>query len=156
MFNIALFAVIACLSLLAYYRGTSILFCLISSFYPAIVIYKAFPYTENFIFFKKTSSEVFLSHAALFVLIFIGIYFIMRRITHADAIMGGVSGVLDAVLLAVSITALTLVLSLHILPSRDIYNLSGTIEKFFRSDMGYFLSLLLPLGVMFHISKRTF
>jgi hypothetical protein len=99
---------------------------------------------------------VFLSHAALFVLIFIGIYFIMRRITHADAIMGGVSGVLDAVLLAVSITALTLVLSLHILPSRDIYNLSGTIEKFFRSDMGYFLSLLLPLGVMFHISKRTF
>lgn len=156
MLNITLIAVIAFLTLLAYYKGRSVLFCVISSFYPAIVVYKAFPYTEKAILFTKNKDQIFFSHVGLFLVIFFLIYFIMIRITHANSYMGGMSGFFDSILLSVSVTALTIILSLHILPRHDIYNLSGSVEKFFTSEFGYFLSLVVPLAVVYHLSKRTF
>ncbi len=156
MFNIALIIVLILLGILAFYKGRGVLFCIISSFYPSIILYQLFPYKKNFIFFTSTKDQLFISHALIFLVFFLLSYFIMNRTTHASSLIRGVSGLIDALLLSVSITALTVVLCLHVLPTRDIFNLSGSVERFFISDLGYFLSLLVPMAVVYHLSKKTY
>ncbi len=156
MTNIVLLIVFAVIAIFAFYKGKGIIFGVITSFYPAIVVYKAFPYIDNVIFFKDTSLQIFLSHLLVFFVIFVPIFFAVQRITHTSGGRGGISGLIDAALLAVSVIGLSLVLSLHILPARDIYNLTSSMLKFFNSELGYFLSLVVPLGVIFHMSRRSF
>ena len=155
MANFVLIIVFAILGIFAFYKGKRFLFGVITSFYPAIVVYKAFPYIENVIFFNDTKLQIFLSHLLVFFIIFLPIFFAVQRVTHSAGSRGGLVGVVDAILLAVSIIGLSLVLSLHILPARDIYNLTSSLLKFFNSELGYFLSLAVPLGVIYHLSKRS-
>lgn len=154
--NITLIAVIAILAILAFYRGKGLLFSIIISFYPALVIYKAFPYTERFIFFKDTAQQIYLSHLLVFFVFFLVIYFAVRRLTHGDGTAPGIGGAIDAILLSLGVTLLTLVLTFHILPSRDIYNLSAKLENFFTSDMGYFVGVTAPMALVYYMSRKTF
>lgn len=156
MTNIVILAVFAIVAIFAYYKGKEMIFSIIASFYPAIVIYKAFPYIDSVIFFKETALQVFLSHLLVFAVIFIPIFFAVQRVMYASGGGKGIWGVLDAVFLSISIISLSIVLTLHILPARDIYNLTSGALKFFNSPLGYFLSLAIPLGVIYHVSKRSY
>lgn len=156
MTNLVLIIVFAVIGIFAFYKGREIIFSIITSFYPAIVVYKAFPYIDNVIFFNETSLQVFLSHLLVFAVIFLPIFFAVRRVMYARG--GGIGpwAVIDAVLLSISVISLSLVLTLHILPARDIYNLASKTLSFFNSELGYFLSLVVPLGVIYHVSKRSY
>ena len=155
MTNLVLIIAFAVIAVFAFYVGKRFLFGVITSFYPAIVVYKAFPYIENVIFFKETPLQIFFSHLLVYFVIFLPIFFAVQRVTHSSGIRSGVKGIVDSILLSVSIIALSLVLTLHILPARDIYNLTSSLLQFFNSPLGYFLSLAVPLGVIFHLSKRS-
>lgn len=155
MTNLVLIISLIAVALFAFYKGKRFLFGVITSFYPAIVVYKAFPYIDNFIFSKDTALHLFISHLAIYFVIFLPIFFAVQRVTHSSGSRSGLAGIIDALLLSLSIISLSLVLTLHILPARDIYNLTSNMLKFFNSPLGYFLSLALPLGVIFHLSKRS-
>lgn len=155
MTNLVLIISFAVIALFAFYKGKRVLFGVITSFYPAIVIYSAFPYIDNVILSKDTKLHLFLSHLLVFFIIFIPIFFAVQRVTHSSGSRIGIKGFVDAILLSVSIIALSIVLTLHILPARDIYNLTSSMLKFFNSPLGYFLSLAIPLGVIYHLSKRS-
>lgn len=152
--NIVLLAVVIVLSIIAFYKGKSVLFSIIVSFYPAAIIYKAFPYTEKFIFFKDGGQQIFLSHVILFLIVFIPILFASMRIVHGGENRYGFWGIIDSVLLSLSVVALTIVLTSHVIPAKDIYSLSSATEDFFRSDLGYFLSVLCPVGVVYWLSRH--
>ncbi|MES3005525.1 MAG: hypothetical protein V4664_01110 [Patescibacteria group bacterium] len=155
MINLVLIVVFAITTIFAFYLGKRFLFGVITSFYPAIVVYKAFPYIDNVIFFKDTPFQIFLSHLLVYSVIFLPIFFAVQRVTHSSGNRSGLMAVIDSFLLSISIIALSLVLTLHILPARDIYNLNSSMLQFFNSPLGYFLSLAVPLGVIFHLSKRS-
>lgn len=156
MTSFVILIVFVILSVFALYIGREIIFSSITSFYPAIVVYKAFPYIDSVILLNKSSQQIFYSHLLVFIIIFLPIFFAVQRVIYASGGGVGIWGIIDATLLSISVISLSLVLTLHILPTRDIYNLTSGVLKFFNSPLGYFISLVIPLGVVFHISKRAY
>jgi len=153
-FNITLVVLIAILTALSYFKGKRLLFALIVSFYPAAALYIAFPYKDNFIFMKDNAMQVFYSHMAIFAVFFVIIGFATYRITHADGIHSGLAGFFEALALSASITLLIIALSFHVLPYRDIFGLSSDVQNFFISGLGYFVSVLVPIGVIAWFTRR--
>ena len=156
MTNIILVAVLLILAVFAYLRGKGLLFSVITAFYPAIAVYKSFPYLEQFIVAKASSLQIFLSHLGVFIVIFLPIFFAVSRITKAGSSRSGIKGVIDSILLSASVTCLSIVLCLHVLPERDVYNMTSVLLNFFNSNLGYFISLVFPLGVIYYLSKKSY
>lgn len=153
-FNLALIIVVAALTALSYYRGKRVLLSLIVSFYPAAALYAAFPYKASALLFKGNSEQIFYSHAIIFLVFFVFAYFAVGKIVHSEGSHNGISGFMEALLLSVSIVLLTVALSFHILPARDIYGFSSQIENFFTQDLGYFVSMIVPIAAIFWMRGR--
>ncbi|MCF7865097.1 MAG: hypothetical protein K9M11_01140 [Candidatus Pacebacteria bacterium] len=155
-FNITLIVVIAILTALSFYKGKSTLFSLIVSFYPAAILYASFPYKAKFILFKDSGEHIFYSHAIIFGIFFILSFLIARRIVHSSGTRSGIVGFLDALFLSASVVILTLALCFHILPYRDIYNLGAQFQNFFSSSLGYFVSVFIPMVVVYGMTGRRY
>lgn len=153
-FNLAFIIVIAALTALSYYKGKRMLFSLIVSFYPAAALYASFPYKANFLLLSANSEQVFYSHAIIFAVFFAFSYFAVGKIVHSEGSHHGVAGFIEALLLSLSVVLLTVAACFHVLPSRDIYGLSTQIENFFTRDLGYFVSVLLPVAVVYWMRNR--
>ena len=154
--NIILIVVVAALTALSYFKGKRILFALIVSFYPASIIYLSFPYKEKFLFSTANSLNTFYSHVFIYLVFFILSYFVANRIVHADGTHSGVGGFFEALLLSASVVILTTALAFHILPYRDIYNLGTEIQTFLSSDLGYFVSVISPMAVVYWMTNRYY
>lgn len=152
--NIYLVVVIAILTALSYFRGKRILFAIIASYYPAVAMYMAFPYKAQAIFMKANADQIFYSHVALFFAFFILAFFVANRIVHTDGTHQGVNGFVEALLLSVSVVLLSTALTFHVLPYRDIYGLGMRIEGFLKGDLGYFVSMVLPIAVVYWMTRR--
>jgi hypothetical protein len=155
-FNIALLITVALLTILTFYKGKSVLFSLIVSFYPAVLFYTTFPYKEKFVLFKDTSLHVFYSHALIFAVFFLLSFFVARRIVHSDGTRSGFVGFLDALFLSISVVLLTVQLSFHVLPYRNIYSLGSQFQSFFISPLGSFVSVLIPVVVLYWMTGRRY
>ena len=154
--NIILIVVVAALTALSYFKGKRILFALIVSFYPASIIYLSFPYKEKFLFSTANSLNTFYSHVVIYLVFFVLSYFVANRIVHADGTHSGVGGFIEALLLSISVVILTTALAFHILPYRDIYNLGTEIQTFLSSDLGYFVSVISPMAVVYWMTNRYY
>lgn len=155
-FNITLAITIALLTALSFYKGKGTLFSIIVSFYPAAIFYSAFPYKSKFIFFNDSSIQVFYSHALMFGVFFALSFFVARRIVHSDGTRSGFVGFLDALFLSISVVLLTVALSFHVLPYRDIYGLGAQFQNFFSGSLGYFISVLMPMVVLYWMTGRRY
>lgn len=155
-FNLALIIVIALLTALTFYKGKGILFSIIVSFYPAAMLYAAFPYKAKFLFFNDNNEQIFYSHALIFGIFFVLAFIIANRLIFSDGTRTGIMGFVDALLLSASVVLLTLALSFHILPYRDVYNLGAQFQTFFSGSLGYFISVLAPMAVVFTMTGRRF
>ncbi len=153
-FNLALIIVVIVLTALSYYKGKRILFAAIVSFYPAAALYTAFPYKSQFMLLKGGNDQMFYSHAIIFGVFFILSFLAANRIVHGGGSNVGVFGFIEALLLSVSVVLLTVALTLHILPTRDIYGLSASIQNFFMRDIGYFVSMIVPMVAVFWMGRR--
>ena len=153
-FNIALIVVVAVLTALSYYKGKRTLFAIIVSFYPAAALYAAFPWKSQFMFFGGGADQIFYSHALIFGVFFVLAFLTASRIVHSEGSHIGISGFMEALLLSVSVVLLTVALSFHILPSKDIYDLSASIQNFFTRDVGYFVSMVVPMAVVYWMARR--
>lgn len=156
MTNLALIIAFVVLAIIAYYKGRGMLFGIITAFYPAMIIYKAFPYTERLVFVKDTALQIYLSHLVIFLIFFLPIFFAVRRISHAGGTRQGTKGIVDSLLLSASVVSLSVVLTFRVLPERDIYHLTSNLLTFFNSEVGYFVVLALPLCVIYYLSDRSY
>jgi hypothetical protein len=154
--NIILIVVVAALTVLSYFKGKGVLFSLIISFYPASIIYLSFPYKAKFLFSTSNSLNTFYSHAFIYLVFFILSFFVSKKIVHADGTHSGVGGFFEALLLSISVVILTTALAFHILPYRDIYNLGTEIQTFLSSDLGYFISVISPMAVVYWMTRRYY
>ncbi|HEY1037542.1 MAG TPA: hypothetical protein VGE62_03070 [Candidatus Paceibacterota bacterium] len=154
--NIALLVVIALLTGLSFYKGKTVLFSLIVSFYPAAALYASFPYKKNFIFMDDNAAQVFYSHAIIFAAFFALSFFVARRIVHSDGNRSGVVGFVDALALSVSVVLLSTALTYHVLPYRDVYGLSKALQTFLSGNLGYFVSMSVPVAVIFWMTGRRY
>lgn len=155
-FNITLVIVIAVLTALTFYKGKGLLFSLLVSFYPASIMYASFPYKAKFLFSTTSAQNTFYSHLGIFAVFFILSFLVARRIVHSDGTRGGFIGFLDALLLSASVVVLTVALTFHILPYRDIYSLGAQFQNFFSGSLGYFVSIVSPMAVLYYMTGRNY
>lgn len=155
-FNLTLIIVVAILTALSFYKGKSTLFSLILSFYPAAIMYASFPYKAKFIFFNANNSQIFYSHALIFLVFFTLSFLVSRRIVFSTGTRAGIIGFIDALFLSIAVVVLTVALTFHVLPYKDIYNLSTQFQNFFSSSSGYFVSILGPVVVLYAMTGRRY
>ncbi len=155
-FNITLIVVVAILTILSFYKGKSTLFALIVSFYPSFVLYTSFPFKKSLIFLNDNANQVFYSHVLIFAVIFLGFFFVARRIIHSDGNRSGFVGFIDALMLSVSVVLLTSALTFHVLPYKDIFGFGKEIQTFLSSSLGYFVSVAVPVFVVYWMTGRRY
>ena len=155
MFNIALIATLVLLVILTFYKGRGLMYSLIIAFYPTAVIFSSFPYLSKVIIMKDTAFHIYLSNAAVFLVIFILVFLVTRGLSHYDGARGGIRGFIDALLLSLSVILLVMAITFHILPARDIYSLTADLRDFFVSGLGYFVCVLAPIVVLLAMTRRV-
>lgn len=152
--NITLIAVILLLTVISFYKGRALLYSIILAFFPAAILYAAFPYKKEFIFFKDTTEQLFYSNLVIFLVFFILAFFGAVRIIHSDSIRSGIHGFIDSLVLSISVVLLTTALTFHILPYKDIYNLGTFVQGFLSGKLGYFFSMLIPVITIYWMTRR--
>lgn len=156
MFNIALIATLVLLVILTFYKGRGLMYSLIIAFYPTAVIYSSFPYLQKLILFKDTTLQIYISHASVFLILFVLVFLVTHRLSQYEGARSGIGGFVDALLLSLSVILLVMAITFHILPARDIYSLTKDIRDFFMSGLGYFICVLAPIVVLLVMTRRRF
>jgi hypothetical protein len=146
--------VVILLTLITYYKGRGMLYSIILAFFPASILYSAFPYKQQFLFFKDGADQLFYSNLIIFLVFFLLAFFGTIRIVHGDGRRTGLHGFTDAFVLSISVVLLTVALTFHILPYRDIYHLGSFVQGFLSSKMGYFISMLIPVVTIYWMTRR--
>jgi hypothetical protein len=151
-----LIVTVVLLTFLSFYKGKAILFSIIVSFYPAVAMYISFPYKSSFILFDDNANQVFYSHLLIFSVFFLASFFVARRIIHSDGNRSGLVGFIDALALSISVVLLATTLTFHVLPYRDVFGLGKEIRGFLSGQIGYFVSTLIPVFVMYWMTGRRY
>ena len=154
MINLIVIISIAVLTILTYYKGSRILLSSIISFYPASMIYLALPIKEKMLFLGTKGESLFYSHALIFGIIFAVIFFVVVRITH-DHLVYGSGRWINSFLIGGAFVVLLVALSLHVLPTYNIFQITNKdIKTFWLSDWGYVISLFVPLIAIWRVAGR--
>lgn len=152
---LTLYIVLLTLILFSFIRGKDFLFKMIIMAYPTMVIYKAIveyvtPQKINTIF----GQNIFLNNLIIFLLILVPVYISMIRIIDNFRIHHNLKGVFESLILSCAIVLLTIGICFHILPDKDVFNLTKPFEVFFQSKFGYLVSMIIPMLGVFVMSKR--
>ncbi len=152
----ALLIVLFVFILLSFLRGKHILFNIILMTYPTAIIYKALVGYGGDGLIKGLSfvGSAYIAHVVLFVLILIPVYISMYRIVNEFKLHHNFKGALESALLSVGIVLITIGVCFHILPDTDIFSLARKTERFFQSDLGYLICMIVPMISVFLLSKR--
>lgn len=156
MFNIALLVTLVVLVGLTFYKGKGLMYSLIIAFYPTAVIFAAYKeYLPKYLkLVSDTSFHVYLSEAFIFLVIFVLVFLVTRRLSHYDEPRSGIAGFIDALLLSVSVMLLVMTITFHVLPAMDIYSLTADVRAFFVSSQGNFVCVLAPIVVLLTVTRR--
>lgn len=153
--NLTLGIVILVMTLLAFYKGRKVLYVLLISFFPSVMLYEAFihwyPVTSNLPngFFTDT----FNYRLGLYIIIYIFNYYIIQRIIGYEISRKGLTKVLDSVFLALGLVSESFILIFKTLSLPDFYHLSSPIEGFISSGSGAVILLILVLFSLLYSSR---
>ncbi len=139
---VALTAIFASIGL---FFGKSRLVAIILAFYPVSLILSTFPYL-------KSVPQTIFSEIVIFLVFYFITFYLFSFILSTQFSYQKIKRFLEAVLLGLTATALTIVTAYHTIDLTSIYNFSGSIDRLFLGDM-YFWWLIIPLGILF-IFKR--
>ena len=153
---LALYIVLFVFVMLSFLRGKHVLFNIILAAYPASVIYKAIVEYggSSMIDTLNVSGSTYTVHLVVFLLVLLPVYVSMHRIVTEFRLRHSLKGATESLILSVGIVLLTIGISFHVLPDTDIFNLAGKTERFFQSDLGYLLCMIVPVIAVFLLSKR--
>ncbi len=154
---LALYIVLLTFILLSFVKGKHMLFNVILMTYPTAIIYKAIIEYAGDDFLNQFNFGVsfFTMHAVLFVLVMLPVYISMIRIVSDFRLHHNLKGVVESIVLSVGIVLLTIGVCFHILPDRDVFNLTRGFEVFFQSNLGYLVCMIVPMISVFILSKRN-
>lgn len=147
----ALFVVVAGLTL---WLGKNGGIALIVGLYIGLLLYINFPYASTFLFWKGTPLGELYSYALMFAAFTGAGFLIARRFVLAQGAYNTTSGLPEALVLALGITAFLLALSYHVIPIDPFYNFAPNIDRFFTSSTLFFWWLLAPLASLLFVTRR--
>jgi len=131
---------------LRYGKGSII--ALIFSLYTALLLYLHVPFVEQFLFFKETETQLFLSKAGIFIVFVVIVQVILRRVIYGDFPSSTSGRLLEAGLLSASAAALLLAISYQVLPAATLYDFSASVDSLFEPSAFFFLWLIAPLAAV--------
>lgn len=151
--NLIIFALIVCFTLLTHLRGARLTLTAILSFFPASLIYLAIPSKDSLLLLGTKGAGLFYSHALIYGVLFMFVYFSVYKITQNEGLHFGVKKWINSILISVSFVLLLVALSFHILPSYDIFELGTKAQNFWTSNFGYLVSIIFPIIMVWKISR---
>ncbi len=153
MINITILIAIGALMLLAYYKGSRILLSVIVSFYPSSMLYASLPIKDSILLLGKSGIELLYSHALIFGIIFLIVFFAVFRIMGHENLGYGTARWINALLIGGSVVLVVLALTFHILPAYNIFQIENSgIRNFWMSDWGYFTSMIVPIVAVLRVA----
>lgn len=156
MINIIVVVSIAILALLAFYKGSRIMLTAIISFYPASMLYMALPIKDNMLFLGKAGNQLFYSHAAIYGVLFLLVFFAAYRITGHESLGYGSARWINSILIGGSFVLAVLALSFHVLPAYNVFQLNNaSLRNFWISDWGYFIAIIAPIIAVTRIARGS-
>jgi hypothetical protein len=153
--NLTLGIVILVTTLLAFYKGRKVLYVLLISFFPAVMLYQAF---TNWHLVTSILPDGFFGgnynyRLGLFAIIYIFIFFIVQRIIGYEISRKGVHKIIDAVFLSLGLVSESFILIFQTLSLPDFYHLSSPIEVFLASASGTVTMLTIALFSLLYSSR---
>lgn len=147
--------IVAFVILAAYglYLGKSRLMAFVFAFYPAMLLYAAFPYTANITFWKGSAQQVALSKLLIFGVIFIICNVVVHRFIQGDFSFGKSKRFFEIATLAISGLILMLVVWHYAVPLESVYGFSGGISRFFSGSVGVFWWVVVSFAGLYIISR---
>jgi hypothetical protein len=153
MINVTILIAIGALALLAYYKGSRILLSVIVAFYPSSMLYASLPIKDSLLFLGKDGVSLFYSHAAIFGIIFLLVFWAVFRIMGHENLGYGTARWINALLIGGSVVLATLALTFHILPAYNIFQIQNSgIVNFWASDWGYFTAMVVPIVAILKVA----
>lgn len=153
--NLTLGIVILVMTLLAFYRGRKVLYVLLISFFPAVMLYQAFTHWHPITSMLPDGffTDTFNYRLSLFTIIYIFIFYIIQRIIGYEISRKGVHKILDSVFLALGLVSESFILIFQTLSLPDFYHLSTPIELFLASASGTVIMLIVALFSLLYSSR---
>ncbi len=146
---IVLAIVLVVFASIGFYFGRGKLIALVLAFYPAVLLYEAFPYVEKFTFWRGSVGQVGLSHLLIFFILFIVCYLVIHSVYHDDITISGGERMMQIGVLSLSLLIVGMVLTHIVIPITGVYDFTPTVAGLFRNNL-YFWWLIAPLaGVYF-------
>ncbi len=131
------------------YFGKGRLLSLVISFYPALFLYKLFPYAEKLTVLSGPQFLV-LNKIGIFLLFLIPFDIIVSRFIFSESGYGGSLHIMRVAGLSLAMTVLLLVFSYSTVSLDVFYNFSSTIDTLFVSG-NIFWWMLAPFLILFFI-----
>jgi len=153
--NLTLGIVILVMTLLAFYRGRKVLYVMLISFFPAVMLYQAFTHWHPVTSVLPAGffSDTFNYRLGLFTIIYIFIFYIIQRIVGYEISRKGVHKALDSVFLSLGLVSESCILIFQTLALPDFYHLSSPIEVFLASASGTVIMLIVALFSLLYSSR---
>ncbi|MEI8061770.1 MAG: hypothetical protein WCG97_00530 [bacterium] len=153
--NLTLGIVIVVMTLLAFFKGRKILYSLMLSFFPAVMMYQAFTHWGIFVdafpkgFFEGSSTN----RVGFFLVVYIFMFYIIQRLIGYEISRRGLHKILDSVFLSLGLVAESLVLIFQTLGLPDFYHLSSSVEVFVASAAGTVIMLIVAVFALMYSSR---
>lgn len=140
------------LSAVILWRKNRMFISMTIAFYPAAVLYAAFPYTDQIIV-ASSPMAAFINEVLLLIVFIILLYFVIDRFTtrHTGASSGS-AGMMTAVLLALSIIIEIALVVVYLIPADDVIPLSSIATRFMGEQYAFFW-MLVPPALLYIVSK---
>lgn len=153
--NLTLGIVIVVMTLLAFFKGRKILYVLLISFFPAVMLYQAFTIWQPIrsILPDGFFGDNFNYRLGLFLLVYFFIFFIIQRIIGYEIRRKGLHKILDSVFLSLGLVSESFILIFQTLSLPDFYHLSSPIEGFLASPSGTVSLLVIALFSLMYSSR---
>lgn len=150
-----LLAIFLPILLYAIFRGKSKVISLLISSYISAFIFSSTDVLYFFLPFNKNAFEIACSKALVFAVFALILHFILNKFIHAGFSMSKTRGGLETFLLSLVTTGFIVeILYKPLKMSGKLYSFSPYFDKIFASQTALVVWLLLPLTVVFLISRR--
>lgn len=153
--NLTLGVVILVMTLLAFYKGRKILYVMLISFFPAVMLYQAFTLWNlvTSILPDGFFGDTFDYRLGLFSVIYIFIFYIIQRVVGYEISRRGMHKVLDSVFLSLGLVSESFLLIFQTLDLPNFYKLSPPVEAFLASSSGTVMMLIIALFSLLYSSR---
>ncbi len=144
-FLLAFFIVIMGFS---WYTGRGFIVSLIISFYPAIMMYKTFPFLDKLLFLNDSPGLLVTNKIAIFLLFLVPITIVINRFIFTASDYGGGENLLRLAGLSLTFLLLIVLFSYNAVNYDPLHDFSPQIDNLFSIEERQFYWFLAPIALL--------